>query len=1231
MLSFLAEQSQDFSPVKLRDVSEALVSKKLLEHKDTHISLLAARCLAEIVRICAPEAPFDESTSIVVFDHFSNHLKGLKRVNGPDYPQIFELLKNLAEVKAYILLAFTNMDKTLSTFEIFFSIIHRDHFESRTGELLLQIMCDVVMELEEIPDALLDLVFGKLVSPSKDDAPEAYQLAKHLVARCASVLDKSLSQYLTRMLESYPKNEDEKESDPKAQPLVLIYELFLVSSDLLLHVLPYLERDMTSDNLIVRKAVIEVLCKMFSHPNSKLHRQYVSTFGALLERFKDKEPQIRSNLVEMAGEFLQHHFDFGDAVSGVLALLEERMLDPDEAVRAQTCKTVSTLCAKVPDRVPVSLVKALAGRCADVKPKVHEVALHGLAQAYRDYELRSESPTDEQYDRFGWIPGSLMSAWSVLPSLVEQVLDEDVFGDAQVDPKTRSLRWINFFFSVVEDENALLCFRRMLKAKKAAQNAFAVLMSLAPRKKQLDQADQAKFDESVRLLSNIFPNQEKNERVQQMFSQMTHAPISKACTVISTPSSSLKDIRKAEEHLVASLKKSYKTAPPFQAIVRHVSYSLLNAELIPGFFSRLDEDYTAGDEASQGSLFVVLRILSRTFPELFSDSYDALSQYLLKQNKNTELRADALCVLSTCAKQLMVSDTKALRKLLLNLATTGTPSEAKFSVNSILGLLHDKEKTDSIKNILRNFAPLPVSDDSKLPTAMAALSVITVHGRDFYSSPLDHVMTVLDDIFQAAPSDGLSDRILSMEAALKFLSRAVVSSTSMSDRSEMIGRIWKTLEHILNSNGDITSDKSASKKDAGRLRLAAAQAALKICCDRDLEVTLPVTLFEQLAWTLLDDSVEKNRKTIMAKLGKYMQNLSVRFICLPAFSCMDRSPQLRQDGAKVLASMIAWKRAWLVRALASLHGSSDPVREKNVRLFGLPEYATPYLVHMLGHWKEFDAENLAPVIKVAKCFFDAVLKKADNFTFLQSYVDEIKRHDDAVEPDCTPQIVSVCDVSHMYLAEQSKLRQWKEHTQPNSCVLPLTLFRPRAKDDVAPRLSLVPESFDLSSVKGPRGNILKTPEKKSRASTGGTANKKASRRKSKAKDDDDDDDDDEQSSVEVEIEPSPAKKTKTPEKPKPKTPTAAAKPQVRRSSGKGKEEADENSASSLEVEVAPSPAQPKPGKKGKKREVLREQEEEAVVAKKDASPPKKPKQQQAGKKKGGSKRAEPPITNKARK
>jgi len=78
----------------------------LRSHADEEVRLLVACCLADVLRIYAPEAPFDADVLHQVFRLFIAQLRGLKDGGAPRDRQrrLESLLEKLALVKAFVLL-----------------------------------------------------------------------------------------------------------------------------------------------------------------------------------------------------------------------------------------------------------------------------------------------------------------------------------------------------------------------------------------------------------------------------------------------------------------------------------------------------------------------------------------------------------------------------------------------------------------------------------------------------------------------------------------------------------------------------------------------------------------------------------------------------------------------------------------------------------------------------------------------------------------------------------------------------------------------------------------------------------------------------------------------------------------------------------------------------------------------------------------------------------------------
>lgn len=79
-----------------------LVDEYFLQHSSRDVQLLVACCIADILRVFAPEAPYKDQDQIkAIFMFFIKQLNGLKDPKDASFKRYFYLLENLAFVKSF--------------------------------------------------------------------------------------------------------------------------------------------------------------------------------------------------------------------------------------------------------------------------------------------------------------------------------------------------------------------------------------------------------------------------------------------------------------------------------------------------------------------------------------------------------------------------------------------------------------------------------------------------------------------------------------------------------------------------------------------------------------------------------------------------------------------------------------------------------------------------------------------------------------------------------------------------------------------------------------------------------------------------------------------------------------------------------------------------------------------------------------------------------------------------
>ena len=153
-------------------VQDELIHQSILLHKDKGVKAYAACCIADVLRLTAPDAPYSPSELADIFHFFLRQLvQNLKTSDTPYYNQYFLLLECLSAVKSAVLIC--DLPKAEELIEQFFKdcfkIIRYD-LSKKIELFMVDILNSIVDEAHAIPPAVVTTLLAQfmdknLVSP----------------------------------------------------------------------------------------------------------------------------------------------------------------------------------------------------------------------------------------------------------------------------------------------------------------------------------------------------------------------------------------------------------------------------------------------------------------------------------------------------------------------------------------------------------------------------------------------------------------------------------------------------------------------------------------------------------------------------------------------------------------------------------------------------------------------------------------------------------------------------------------------------------------------------------------------------------------------------------------------------------------------------------------------------------------------------------------------------------
>ncbi|KAI0480657.1 armadillo-type protein [Xylariaceae sp. FL0804] len=298
----------------LNGVAKDLASHNLLAHKEAGVKAYVASCLVDILKLCAPDAPFTPKQLKEIFTLFIKViLPALWDPTNAYNTQHKYVLTSLAEVKSILLIneIANSEDLLLHLFSSFFDGISGSS-KSTSGEQVAKdvefhmtdILVTLVDESPSLPPAVLDVImaqFLRAVPPGghKEKAdlnsnqttllpkeePAAYVMAKTVCNSCPERMARYVGQYFSDVILDVSGkgghangHRDDGESDDEDKPLgpseadfkelrkahLLLRELWRAAPTVLPNVVPQVDAELSADNLSLRMLATETLGGMIS-------------------------------------------------------------------------------------------------------------------------------------------------------------------------------------------------------------------------------------------------------------------------------------------------------------------------------------------------------------------------------------------------------------------------------------------------------------------------------------------------------------------------------------------------------------------------------------------------------------------------------------------------------------------------------------------------------------------------------------------------------------------------------------------------------------------------------------------------------------------------------------------------------------------------------------------------------------------------------------------------------
>lgn len=995
----------------IKPLTKYLLKHGLLQHKDRDVRLLLATCFSEIIRVLAPEPPFNDNDFREIFKLIVSMFVELDDTSSPYFSRRVKILETVAGLKCCLLMLDIDCDNlVLEMFNTFFSVVREHHHQSFV-DAILSIMTLILKE--KVSQPLLDIILRNLLKEGKGAPPASSQLAVSVIQACSERLEPFISGFLTSCI----IDRDAVQSELKEFYHEVIFKIYQCAPHMLLAVIPNLAQELLTDQVDVRIKAVNLIGKLFALPELHVAREYRRLFVEFLKRFCDKSVEVRDCALQCAKDCYMANPSGTESIE-ILSEIYKRLLDFDDKVRTRAVIVACDLARSNLKFVPPELISETTKRLRDKKLSVRKKALQKLLEVYRDYCTKCFEGHMTITDHFEHIPCNILmlcyekDCKEFRPQNMELVFAEDLFpGHLQVEERIR--HWI-YMFSLFKCLH-VKALKSILSLKRRFQMEMQNYLDLWKKEKENGSEEvQSRIKASFMKMSVFFTDPAKAEECFHKLNQM------KDNSIFNTLEQLLEEVtitnaQTIKDNFLKMIGDRHSHFEFLRSLSTKCSFNIFSSEHISCIIDHLARNASENNDLEASSVDLLETVIS-IFPSLLRGSENQFQMLLLEEDNlfNEKL----IQVLAKAGPQisLRLSD---IYPSLERVCLKGTRAESKSAISAIAAFTSEQSYFSELCKALVD----SLYSEWNVPAVLQSLGCLAQHSVSAFETQDKEITSFIKQkIFQVKPSVNLASHDETSEPSdtckLKIYGLKALVKSFLPHRGTPVRRQISELLDILAKllkKGDIMDGSCES--DEAHIRLAAAKSVLRLSRRWDLHISPKIF---HLTIFVAKDSSSSVRKTFLHKTHKLLKEHLAprRYACAFSLTASDYFQDLQDDPCNYMAEFIKqYSREARNRQTPSVQGGSITDR---------PAYIVVYLIHTLAHDTDFPPENCededayarfcSPLFFFLLAFANASIVGGDKdllsdaVSSLLGIFRALRRAEDAVDVQRTPNLHILADI-----------------------------------------------------------------------------------------------------------------------------------------------------------------------------------------------------------------------------
>nr|WJN24945.1 cohesin maintenance factor [Sporisorium sorghi] len=1111
----LSEMDQDAVDVNsLKDICKELVSPALMLHKDKAVKANVACCLADMLRLFAPNAPFTPSELRDIFQFFLHQLTmpqaGLSKPNGSQYSEYFSLLENLSNVKSVVLVCdLANADELMTEYFKGFLDLARPDMSKNVEICMADVLVQLIDECVTLPSEVLELLLANFTPKAIKHNPSAHRIAVEVCSNTKDRLQKNVAQYFNEVLISATQEDDQDERLESLQTAhSLIVQINRVVPSLLLNVIPQLEEELRAEDVQLRVLATKVLGQMFGEKpstgvaeSSDLARRYVGTWRAWLGRANDKSSSLRVVWVESTKPILIHHPELRHDLTPVL---ENKLLEPDERVRAATAKMLGSLDYETAlHHVEKSVLLKLADRCKDKKSLVRNESLQAVGKLFDMAFSEIDNNDPAAIQQFAWIPQEvfkcLYAGGNDMQILVAATVEKYILPiPANLDDDEAA--WTNRLLLVMkylepEGTKALLRISNLIIPRPALHDHFLDCCEqynggdVAPDKDS--NVVKTAMADRIRRCATLFADPERAKTDLHAFAKLNDTRIYRLIRTCFDPQTDLRTAVKSRNDALRRIENaSASMLETLTVFIRSGSYFILNRSSVPTLIRKLSHTASqqrsmASQSQSQGaaselateaethraSANLLLEFIAKRCPAMLAMHVPELCKALFDESNAmlTQTCLQGLAAVAQWNATKVQLDKKAVQRL-AKLVLKGTPLQAKFA-SKLLAIVATGGARGGRKAVGQK-AGTPgtsVSSNAAFVVLEEVLDSLAKHLATAKPERQVAILYSLAQLFKHAPdaSENVSSTIV----------RTILTDILLKPLPASKAKAYA-------NGGEDWIDDAALDHEL-HAKLLALQVLTRRCeafGETDSAGDLAKPIF-RLLWAVVGageakaglntPAAAKSRMRLQAaicvlKLARhpsYDACIGREYLDL-AFTVQDESFNVRSRVLHKLLSLLQARRIdgrFLAMAFLAAYDPEEENRNIVLRYcqaaarsmpaeqrLKLLDMSLPRLLHLLAHHPDFSRETREDLMQFVRYleFFLEALAGAANVSVLFYLATRVKGVRDAESQGASENLYALSELAQLVIKRKAAQAGWSIESYPGKVTLPASIFKPLPSREV---------------------------------------------------------------------------------------------------------------------------------------------------------------------------------------